>query len=156
MADRHLCEKIGEQGYDNLFADVVPAPVVGYASVTAEAETELKRGSVLNAEGGLYGGGGSEDSLVLGVVCEDVTIAANATANVTVYKCGTFNGSALILADGAELVASTIAVLGMFDIYVKFALESDHIPGIGSGSVNGNAGRIGDSITPIGPGGNRA
>lgn len=121
MAERHLCDLIGEQGYDNLFADVNPAPVVGWVAVTAESETALKRGSVLNASGALFGGGGSDDSMAVGVVCEDVTIAANATANVTVYKCGSFNGNALILAEGADLDAEKIALFAMFDIYVKFA-----------------------------------
>lgn len=123
MAERNLYEKIGDVGYENLFADINPAPVVGSVPVTPAADTVLKRGSVLNADGVLFPDGDSGDSMVLGVVCEDISIAKDATENVPVFKCGSFNGNALVFKEGAEIGAEEIAILSMFDIYVKFAQE---------------------------------
>ena len=121
MAERKLCDLIGEQGYDNLFADVNPAPVVGWVAVTAESETALKRGTLINTDGGVFGSTESESEMPGGVVCEDVTVAANATANVAVYKCGTFNANALICE--ADLTTAN-PLLELAGIYVKFAQES--------------------------------
>ena len=151
MAERNLCEKLGEQGYDDLFADINPAPVVGYVEVTAESETELKRGTLLNIEGGVFGSAESDSEMPGGVVCEDVTIAANATANVAVYKCGTFNGNALICE--ADL-SNPQPLLDLAGIYIKFAQESDEIPGVGYGGFSGNVGRIGGTTGPVRPGTN--
>ena len=128
MAERNLCEPVAAFEYDNLFADVNPAPVVGAFTLTADTDMDLKRGTLFSIDGGLYGGSEADEAYTpAGVLCEDVHVDANETVTVAVYKCGCFNANALIVAEGVDLAALEVTAkttLDLAGIYLKFAQES--------------------------------
>lgn len=101
-----------EMKRDNLFAATQVMPVVADKLTIAKAG-ELKRGTLLTADGAAAGGASAE---IFAVLAEDVD-TTSAAKEAAVYLTGEFNENALTVASGA--VADCKASARKVGIFIK-------------------------------------
>jgi hypothetical protein len=108
---KSLIEKVGEVGYENLIADIVPPLKTGGATIAAleDGTKTYPRGTLLDQDlssglCALHGAAPLSATLVpYGVLTDHVTVGTDSDIDTTVYISGCFNPDALTVADGYEL-----------------------------------------------------
>ena len=121
---KELNEKVGSVEYDDLIN--AGTPELDVCSVTVaglEAETVLKRGTVLAVKDGkaaVLAEGNGDASYI---VADDTTVGATDT-NVVAYRAGHFNRNKLIVAEGYALTSADEDALRQRGILLDTALNA--------------------------------
>lgn len=122
----NLSKKIGEMEFDGLVTDLTPPVQVRGGTITkGAAEITYKRGTVFGkSDAGvlaIYDGTNTPDC----ILCDEVTVGADADASVAVYTAGCFDPGKVIVADSYSLTAADYDKLRMRGIVFKSATPAD-------------------------------
>jgi hypothetical protein len=130
----HLNRKVGETGYDKLFADVSPQAHVNSGTIRKlAAGATYARGTVLAKSSGSAGDG---KLVILGtanitnevltpdcVLCDDTDIGTAADVLAAVYTAGCFNAGALTVKAGYTMTEADKDKLRERGLYLGTVLE---------------------------------
>ena len=117
-----LSSNLGDVEFDGLVTDVKPAVLIGGGTLSATTETTFARGTLMARDGtalSAYAGTGTVDS----ILCDEITVAAGESENVTVYIAGCFDQNKVEEASDYELTDDDIAALRGLGIVFKSAQE---------------------------------
>ena len=128
MAD--LFNKIGEQTFDGLFADVKPSPIVEAGTIRKlGTAATIKAGTVLAISGGSAGDGklvvlgttaaSNETLTAYAILADDYAVGTSADVVAQVYKTGTFKEAKLTVATGYTITAADLDALRNGGIVIK-------------------------------------
>ena len=128
MAD--LFNKIGEQTFDGLFADVKPSPIVEAGTIRKlGTAATIKAGTVLAISGGSAGDGklvvlgttaaSNETLTAYAILADDYAVGTSADVVAQVYKTGTFKKAKLTVATGYTITAADLDALRNGGIFIK-------------------------------------
>lgn len=130
---KELSKKLGEMEYDGLFTDITPkAQVRGGTIRKGDTEVTLKRGTILAKSSSdsklvVLGGTAAEGEALTPdcVLCDDITVGADADEDVAVYTAGCFDPSKMVVASGYIITEGDMDNLRMRGIVFKSAAPAD-------------------------------
>lgn len=112
-----LLSKVGSIEQDNLFAGILPpAETTGVVITKGDAETTLKRGTVLAADSDGKCAIMNTGLSPAYILAEDVTVGTDADATAVAYRTGCFNAEAVTVADSYELTVADKDALRKYGI----------------------------------------